>query len=53
MRSVIEEANIEGIKKVVAQQFEVALQILKAGSFQLLNLRWIFIAQKKRRQKIC
>lgn len=31
MRSVIKEANPEGIKKVVDQQFEVAKQILAAG----------------------
>ena len=37
MRSVIEEANIEGIKKVVAQQFEVALQILKAGLIPIIE----------------
>lgn len=31
MRSVVKEANAEGIKAVVAQQFEVAKQIIAAG----------------------
>lgn len=31
MRSVIKQANPQGIKKVVAQQFEIAKQILAAG----------------------
>ncbi len=31
MRSVIKEANPIGIKKIVDQQFEIGLQIVKAG----------------------
>src|SRR5690606_34760388 len=37
MRSVIKEANPEGIKKVVAQQFEVGKQILAAGLVPILE----------------
>ena len=37
MRSVIKEANPEGIKKVVEQQFEVGKQILAAGLVPILE----------------
>lgn len=37
MRSVIKEANPEGIKKVVDQQFEVGKQILAAGLVPILE----------------
>jgi len=37
MRSVIKEANPEGIKKVVDQQFEVAKQILTAGLVPIIE----------------
>ncbi|EGA90594.1 fructose-1,6-bisphosphate aldolase [Planococcus donghaensis MPA1U2] len=37
MRSVIKEANAEGIKKVVKQQFEVGKQILAAGLVPILE----------------
>ncbi|WP_203334514.1 fructose bisphosphate aldolase [Planococcus beigongshangi] len=37
MRSVINGANAEGIKKVVAQQFEVAEQILAAGLVPIIE----------------
>lgn len=37
MRSVIKEANIDGIKAVVAQQFEVGLQIAAAGLLPIIE----------------
>ena len=37
MRSVINEANEDGIKKVVAQQFEVGRQILDAGLVPIIE----------------
>ncbi len=37
MRSVIKEANEEGIRKVVAQQFEVGKQILAAGLMPIIE----------------
>ncbi|TWT05332.1 fructose bisphosphate aldolase [Planococcus sp. CPCC 101016] len=37
MRSVIKEANPEGIKKVVEQQFEIGKQILAAGLVPILE----------------
>lgn len=37
MRSVIKEANPEGIKKVVDQQFEVGKQILEAGLVPIIE----------------
>ncbi|ANU26165.1 fructose bisphosphate aldolase [Planococcus versutus] len=37
MRSVIKEANTEGIKKVVEQQFDVGKQILAAGLMPILE----------------
>lgn len=37
MRSVIEEANKDGIKQIVAQQFEIALKILKAGLVPIIE----------------
>src|SRR5690606_24495644 len=37
MRSVIKEANPEGIKKVVAQQFEVGKQIIAAGLVPIIE----------------
>jgi fructose-bisphosphate aldolase class I len=37
MRSVINQANAAGIKTVVAQQFEVALQILAAGLVPIIE----------------
>jgi fructose-bisphosphate aldolase class I len=37
MRSVIKEANYEGIKNVVDQQFEVAKQILAAGLVPIIE----------------
>lgn len=37
MRSVIKEANEKGIKAVVAQQFEVGRQILKAGLVPIIE----------------
>src|SRR5699024_4341692 len=37
MRSVIKEANIDGIKSVVDQQFEVGKQILKAGLVPIIE----------------
>ena len=37
MRSVIKSANREGIKKVVAQQFEVAMQIIAAGLIPIIE----------------
>ena len=37
MRSVIKEANAEGIKKVVAQQFETGKQIIAAGLVPIIE----------------
>jgi fructose-bisphosphate aldolase class I len=37
MRSVINQANVAGIKAVVAQQFEVAAQILAAGLMPIIE----------------
>ena len=37
MRSVIKEANPAGIKKIVDQQFEVGMQIVKAGLVPILE----------------
>lgn len=37
MRSVIKEANPDGIKKVVAQQFEIGKQIIKAGLVPIIE----------------
>lgn len=37
MRSVIKEANCEGIKKVVEQQFEVGKQIIAAGLVPIIE----------------
>lgn len=37
MRSVIKEANAEGIKKIVDQQFEIGLQIAAAGLVPILE----------------
>jgi len=37
MRSVIKEANAEGIKAIVAQQFETARQILEAGLIPIIE----------------
>lgn len=37
MRSVIKEANPEGIKEIVKQQFEVAKQIAKAGLVPIIE----------------
>lgn len=37
MRSVIKTANAEGIKKIVAQQFEIGLQIVAAGLVPILE----------------
>ncbi|WP_282076601.1 fructose bisphosphate aldolase [Epibacterium ulvae] len=37
MRSVIKEANVEGIKSVVAQQFEVGKQIAAAGLVPIIE----------------
>jgi len=37
MRSVIKEANAEGIRAIVAQQFEVARQILDAGLIPIIE----------------
>lgn len=37
MRSVIKSANREGIRKVVAQQFEVAMQIIAAGLIPIIE----------------
>lgn len=37
MRSVIKEANPIGIKKIVDQQFEIGLQIVKAGLVPILE----------------
>jgi fructose-bisphosphate aldolase class I len=37
MRSVIKSANREGIKKVVAQQFEVGKQIIAAGLIPIIE----------------
>jgi fructose-bisphosphate aldolase class I len=37
MRSVIKEANEKGIKAVVAQQFEVGRQILRAGLVPIIE----------------
>lgn len=37
MRSVIKEANTEGIKKVVEQQFDIGKQILAAGLMPILE----------------
>ena len=37
MRSVIENATEEGIKKIVNQQFDIALQILKAGLVPIIE----------------
>ncbi len=51
MRSVVKLANHQGIKDVVAQQFEVGKQILAAALFRLLSQKWIFTVHKKRKQK--
>lgn len=37
MRSVIKKASLEGISQVVAQQFEVAKQIIKAGLVPIIE----------------
>ncbi|MFP3548231.1 class I fructose-bisphosphate aldolase, partial [Rhizobium sp. SIMBA_035] len=37
MRSVVKDANAAGIKSVVAQQFEVGLQIAKAGLVPIIE----------------
>ncbi|NIZ15322.1 fructose bisphosphate aldolase [Phaeobacter sp. HF9A] len=37
MRSVVKEANAAGIKAVVAQQFEIGLQIAKAGLVPIIE----------------
>ena len=37
MRSVIKNANCEGIKKVVAQQFEIGKQIINAGLLPIIE----------------
>lgn len=37
MRSLIKEANIEGIKKIVDQQFEIGLKILEKGLIPILE----------------
>lgn len=37
MRSVIKEANPEGIRKIVAQQFEVGKQIFRAGLVPIIE----------------
>lgn len=37
MRSVIKEANPAGIKKIVDQQFEIGMQIVKAGLVPILE----------------
>lgn len=37
MRSVIKEANPEGIKKIVDQQFEIGKQIVAAGLVPILE----------------
>lgn len=37
MRSVIKELNVEGIKAVVAQQFEIGKQILAAGLMPIIE----------------
>lgn len=37
MRSVIKEANPKGIKNIVAQQFEIGKQIIKAGLIPILE----------------
>lgn len=37
MRSLIKEANIEGIKKIVNQQFEIGLKILEKGLIPILE----------------
>lgn len=37
MRSVIKEANVQGIKDVVAQQFEVGRQIVNAGLVPIIE----------------
>ncbi|GLP85560.1 fructose bisphosphate aldolase [Tritonibacter mobilis] len=37
MRSVVKEANVAGIKSVVAQQFEVGLQIARAGLVPIIE----------------
>ncbi len=37
MRSVIKEANPKGIKNIVAQQFEIGKQIIKAGLVPILE----------------
>ena len=37
MRSVIKSANADGIKSIVAQQFEVGKQIIKAGLVPILE----------------
>lgn len=37
MRSVIKQANVEGIKAVVAQQFEVGKQIIAAGLVPIIE----------------
>ncbi len=37
MRSVIKEANYEGIKKVVGQQFDIGKQIIEAGLVPIIE----------------
>jgi len=37
MRSVIKEANVEGIKKIVAQQFEYGKKIIESGLVPILE----------------
>lgn len=53
MRSVIKEANKEGIKKVVDQQFEIADQIAKAGLVPIIEPEVdIFSEDKKDSEEI-
>lgn len=53
MRSVIKEANQEGIKEVVAQQFEWARQILAAGLVPIVEPEIdIYSASKEKAEKL-
>ncbi|WP_264535604.1 fructose bisphosphate aldolase [Flavobacterium sp. N1736] len=53
MRSVIKEANTEGIREVVAQQFTVGLQIFKKGLVPIIEPEVdIYSADKEKSEEI-
>lgn len=53
MRSVIKEANAEGIREIVKQQFEVGLQIFKKGLIPIIEPEVdIYSADKEKSEEI-